>query len=172
MKKIINFKKIKRILIVGDAGRGKSTFASKLSKKIKIKFYSTDDYYWAKKFTLKRDKEKSINLVNKIYKKDSWILEGATRHLVKGGFSSANLIIYMTHKSLLNQYYVLFRRFLKRDYERFRDFLDICLYLFMKKYRLGRHRHEVTIDEMLFKYRKKVIRLDSFRKVNEFLDGV
>jgi len=37
--------KFKKIIIIGDAGRGKSTLASKLSKKLNISYYSTDDFF-------------------------------------------------------------------------------------------------------------------------------
>jgi len=47
----------KKILIVGDYGRGKTTLAQKLSRKLGIPYYSTDDFYWEKKFSKKQDKE-------------------------------------------------------------------------------------------------------------------
>jgi len=43
--------KFKKIIIIGDAGRGKSTLASKLSKKLNTPHYSTDDYFYEVKFS-------------------------------------------------------------------------------------------------------------------------
>ncbi len=50
---------IRRILIVGDSGRGKSTLAKSLSQKLNIKQYSTDDFFWKEKFSIPEDKEAS-----------------------------------------------------------------------------------------------------------------
>ena len=44
-------KSINKIIIIGDAGRGKTTLASNLSKKLGIKHYSTDDFFYEIKFT-------------------------------------------------------------------------------------------------------------------------
>jgi len=38
-------KKYKKIIIIGDAGRGKSTLATKLAEKLGILHYSTDDSF-------------------------------------------------------------------------------------------------------------------------------
>lgn len=160
---------MKRILIVGCAGRGKTTLAARLSEQFGIKKYSTDDFYWKVKFTKKADKEKSIDRINKIYLKDEWIVEGSTRHLIKNGFTRAQLIILMVHRSLVLQYWILFKRFLRRDYERFIDLLDLWFYLFVKKHKLGGHKSAETLEEMLYKYRKKVITLSSFKEINDYL---
>ena len=56
----------KKILILGDAGRGKTTFAEKLSKKISIPYYSTDDFFWKVKFTEANDKAKSVEEISNI----------------------------------------------------------------------------------------------------------
>ena len=53
-------KNLNRILIVGDAGRGKSTLASKISAKLGIPHHSTDHFYYEVKFTKIRDRQESI----------------------------------------------------------------------------------------------------------------
>lgn len=35
----------KKILIIGASGRGKTTFAKKLSEKLSIQYYETDDFF-------------------------------------------------------------------------------------------------------------------------------
>ena len=73
----------KKILIVGDAGRGKSTFAKNLSEKTGIPAYSTDDFFWKTKYTEPRDRPESVEMINRIYENDEWIVEGSTRRLIQ-----------------------------------------------------------------------------------------
>ena len=59
-----------KIIIIGDAGRGKSTLASKLSEKLNIPCYSTDDYFYEVKFTKPRDRQEALSQISNIYKQD------------------------------------------------------------------------------------------------------
>ena len=43
---------LNRILIIGDSGRGKTVLARKISEKLGIPAYSTDDYLYEMKFTV------------------------------------------------------------------------------------------------------------------------
>ena len=56
-----------KILIVGDAGRGKSTLALNISKKLGIPHYSTDDFYYEVKFTKVRNRPESITKISEIF---------------------------------------------------------------------------------------------------------
>ena len=59
-----------RIIITGDAGRGKSTLAGKLSEKCGITHHSTDDYFYEFKFFKPRDRVKALEEISKLYKYD------------------------------------------------------------------------------------------------------
>jgi adenylate kinase family enzyme len=89
-----------RIIIVGDAGRGKSTFAKKLSKKLNIKHYCTDDFFYIAKFSVINDKEKSVEQIAEVYKHDKWIMEGTTRRLIEGGLEKAEVTALLWKKCL------------------------------------------------------------------------
>jgi adenylate kinase family enzyme len=77
-------KNLNKIIITGDAGRGKSTLAAKISEKLGIPHYSTDNFFYETKFTKIRYKKESIDLISKIYDQDKWIVEGTTEHLLQG----------------------------------------------------------------------------------------
>ena len=109
---------MKKILIVGDSGRGKTTLAQNLSKKIKIKTYHLDDIYWKYKFTKVRERKKSIRLLKKIISKKSWIVEGSVRYLIKPIISKSDVIIYLHHKNMLWQFFILFKRHIQRKDKR------------------------------------------------------
>ena len=128
----MTLKNVKKIMIIGDSDRGKTTLARKLSEKIKIRYYSIDDFYQEVKFSKKFDRLESIKKIDKIYSTSSWIVDGTARHLIKTGLKKSNLIIYLSYRFLLSQYYVLFKRYLSRKEETFIEFLSY-FYSFSKK---------------------------------------
>ena len=107
----------KKILIVGDSGRGKSTFAKVLSQKLNIKQFSTDDFFWKEKYTQAEDKKTSIKNISKIYNQESWIVEGATRSLIREGIEKSDQIICLVYPNLFSQFWTLLKRKLTRQEE-------------------------------------------------------
>lgn len=104
----------KKIIIIGEAGRGKSTLAKKLSEKLNIPHFSTDDFYWETKFTIPRDKEKSLALVNEQYAKNEWIIEGTTQWLIEPALDDADMIIYLYFKNIWYQWFYISKRYFER----------------------------------------------------------
>jgi len=162
----------KRILILGDSGRGKSTFAQKLSNKLGIPFYSTDDFYWKTKFTEQNNKQQSMENIGKIYEKDEWIVEGGTRHLTEKGMELADTIYLLEFNNILAQYYFLIRRSLNRKHERLIDLYKLLKHNTYKKYKKNYGNHFPKINEMLKPYENKVIHLCSLREINNYLDSI
>ena len=160
----------KRILIVGDSGRGKSTLAHKLSEKLKIRNYSTDDFFWKVKFTVAVDKLVSVKNISKAYNQESWIVEGSTRSLVKEGIEKSEQIIQLVYPNLISQFWTLFKRNQERKDERLIDLLGLYKHLIMKRFKLGRQKEKESLEGMLQPYTSKIIRVTSFKEVNEFVD--
>ena len=65
---------MKRIMVVGCIGSGKSTFSRKLHIKTGIKLYHLDDYFF--EAGIPKDKEEWKEIVEKLSKKDEWIIDG------------------------------------------------------------------------------------------------
>lgn len=164
-----NFKKI---LIVGDSGRGKTTFAKNLSKKLNIKHFSTDNFFWKVKYSQPIEKEISIKNMSKIYDQKSWIVEGATRSLIKQGIEKSDQIIYLVYPNLLSQFWVLFKRKLTRKKETWTNLFNFYKHLFYKKYKLGQHKNKPSLEEMLKPHLGKTIRLHSFREIDNFIQNL
>lgn len=160
----------KRILIVGDSGRGKSSLAKKLGEKLGIQYHSTDDFFWKIKFSLPEDKNICLENISKVYKKVSWIVEGSTRSLIQEGLEKSDQIIHLIHPSLIHQYWILFKRKLTRE-ETWPNLFNLYIHLFKKKYKLGEHKGRATLEEMLQPYTNKIIKLKSFQEIDEFLKG-
>lgn len=168
----INFYNYKRILIVGDSGRGKSTFAKVLSNKLNIKQFSTDDFFWKIKYSVAEDKETSIKNISKIYNQKSWIVEGATRVLVKEGIEKSDQIICLIYPNLLFQFWTLYKRKLTRADETWSNLFNFYKHLFDKKFKLGVHKNKETIEEMIKPYAGKTIKLYSFNEIDNFVQSL
>lgn len=84
-------------------------------------------------------------MIKKEFAKNSWIVEGTTRHLIELGLDSADRILFLEHENLLKQYIILFKRYLSRHNETFIDAIKLAKHLFMKRYNLGINKHKVPL---------------------------
>jgi adenylate kinase family enzyme len=161
---------LNKILIVGDAGRGKSTLASNLSKRLNIQNYSTDDFYYEVKFTKVRDRQESVDSIKKIFENEKWIIEGTTRHLILPGLDSADIIIHLRYENIPTQWLVLVRRYLERENETIGGLYKLMKHVLYKKYKLGYRKGKLTPTEIIEPNKHKVVTLSSFKEINKFLE--
>src|ERR1035437_8235620 len=145
--------KYKKIMSLGDAGRGKTTFAVNLSKKTNILNYSTDDCFWKVKFTEPNDREKSVEEISEVYKKDEWIVDGTTRRLIVEGLEKADIIYFLIHKNIIHQYYFLTKRSLTRKNENFVGLWNLLKHVTYKRYKKGYGGHALPLHELLEPYK-------------------
>lgn len=162
----------KKILILGDAGRGKTTFAEKLSKKTGIQHYSTDDFFWKVKFSEANDKEKSVQEISKVYSQNQWIVDGTTRRLIVEGLEKADVIYFLKFNNILYQYYFLILRSLKRKNEKFIDLWRLLKHVTYKKYKKGYANHNESLNDLLEPYKEKVIQLNSMKDINDCFEKI
>lgn len=168
----MNISNCKRILIVGDSGRGKSTLANALSEKLNIKHVELDDLFWIEKYTKRRTDEEHIALVKDILSKEKvWIIEGSTRHMVNLCLDDADYIINLVYKSIFSQWFYIIKRDIKRGSKLKQTFI-LCKHLFYNRYKLGYCKDKITIMEMLTGYDSKVIELKSWKEINCFLKDI
>jgi adenylate kinase family enzyme len=153
---------MKRVLIVGDAGRGKSTFAEALAAKTGLPRYSTDDFFWKTKFAEVADADVALAGVSEIYPRDEWIVEGSTRRLVAPGLGRADVIYALKFPGMLHRYRELVRRHRRRKDERLWHILKLLVHVTRKKLG-GSYR---GFEEMIAPYEGKVIRLESFADID------
>jgi len=88
-------KETNRIWILGAIGSGKTHFAERLSKKLKIRHYQLDDIYWQKKWTEMRSERLRIKMLTKIAKNKHWIIEGVFSDWIEQGIKKADLVIWI-----------------------------------------------------------------------------
>ncbi|MFA5791444.1 MAG: hypothetical protein WC884_00180 [Candidatus Paceibacterota bacterium] len=161
-----------KILIVGDACRGKSTLASKISEKLGIPHHSTDDFYYEIKFTKVRDRKESVENIKKVFQNEKWIIEGTTKHLIEPGLHSADIIIHLRYKNIPIQWAVLLRRYFEIDYETIKGTLKLMKHVLYKKHHLGYRKGKPTPTEIIEPHKHKVITLSSFKEINSFLNSL
>jgi adenylate kinase family enzyme len=173
---IMNKTTHKRILIIGDAGRGKTTFGKKLSEKTRIPHFSTDDFYWEKKFTVERSKDLAAQMINDnvYFKLDSWVVDGTTKSLIKEGLEKSDIIYLLIHKNILSQYLILIKRYLKRrnsekEKESFIDMLGMLKHVTKKRYSRNYSSHMSHLMNLLEPYKGKVVELSSFKAIEREL---
>ncbi len=163
---------LNKILIVGDAGRGKSTLASKISTKLGIPNYSTDDFYYEVKFTKVRDRPESIAKISEVFKKEKWIVEGTTEYLLEPGLHSADIIIHLKYKNIPTQWAIIFKRYFQRDNDTILGSLRLMRHVLYKKYGLGYRKGKRTPSMLIEPRKHEVVTLSSFKEINDFLNSL
>jgi adenylate kinase family enzyme len=159
----------KRIIIVGDSGRGKSTLAQRISSNTGIPWHSTDDFYYEAKFSKARTRSDALEKIKNEFEKDEWIIEGSTFWLLEQGPNSADLIICLRYRNIFAQWWRIFWRGLFRKHETFKGTFQLMKHVFYKRYGLGYKKGALTIEQFIEPYKNKVITLSSFREINKFI---
>lgn len=161
-----------KIIIIGDAGRGKTTLADKLSQKLGIKHYSTDDFYYEIKFSKPRTREEASDLISKVYHNDKWIVEGSTQWLLQPGLDSCDVIIFLRYKNIVPQWITLIKRhFVRKDKNIWHTFL-LLRHVLYKRYGWGHKRGKIKHHEVVAPYLDKVVTLSSFKEINNFIEKI
>ncbi|MAF80042.1 AAA family ATPase [bacterium] len=103
---------MKRILIIGPAGAGKSTLARELKKHLRIPLINLDQLYWHPNWVRPKDDEWK-NKVQKLIQKNEWILDGMYQSTLDLRIPRADTIIFMDVPRLICLWRVLKRRIKK-----------------------------------------------------------
>lgn len=147
-----------KILIVGCVGSGKSTYAKKISKKLKIPVYGIDEIVHDDELGVRRSLEEQKEIINKINTNDKWIIEGALRKELYFLMEMADLIIMIDIDREIVEHRVI-TRYIKQqlgiekiNYKVDKDFLEMML-SYVDKY----YETREDIFKILNKYKDKLI---------------
>jgi adenylate kinase family enzyme len=66
---------VKRILVLGSSGAGKSTFAQELGKRLDVEIIHLDSYYWQPNWT-STPPEEWDETMKALLERDSWVMDG------------------------------------------------------------------------------------------------
>ena len=99
---------MKRILIIGSGGAGKSTFAIQLAEHTNIPLIHLDEYYWKPGWEATK-KEEWQKIVQQLIKKPSWIMDGNYGGSLSIRFPAADTIIFFDRSRYLCLWRILKR---------------------------------------------------------------
>lgn len=112
---------MKKILIIGSCGAGKSTFAKRLHNVLGVKVIHLDQCYWKSNWT-RTEKEEWESKTREFIEGDEWILDGNYRSTLDLRLSQADTVIWLDFSPLICYYRTLKRRFKKNRVDK----LDNC----------------------------------------------
>lgn len=104
-----------KVYIIGSVASGKTTFAKKLSKSLKVNWYELDNVIWERHAhgDIKRTSDQRDLLFNRIIDSEKWIIEDVCRPCFERGLSKADIIILLDIPSGKRKRYIL-KRWIKQ----------------------------------------------------------
>ena len=163
---------MKKIVIIGSSGAGKSTFARELGSILKMKVFHLDRYFWQRGWRVKT-RDTRIDILQEIVREKQWIIEGSYLSSSELHLHEADTIIFLDIPPLLclwrlTKRHLAYRRRSRRDIpEGSTDKLTMSHILKVVTFPLEDRR---TIKQKLRNYKsKQIIWLRSRKEVEDFL---
>ncbi|MBU5266322.1 DNA topology modulation protein [Virgibacillus proomii] len=100
---------MKKIMIIGIPGAGKSTLAKQLNKFLQIPVYHMDKIFWKSGWKQISRKE-LIAETQKIFKKETWIIDGNYSATMEMRMKEADPIIFLHYRTMTCLYGIIKRR--------------------------------------------------------------
>jgi adenylate kinase family enzyme len=100
---------MKKIIILGSGGSGKSTFSRKLGETIKLPVYHLDAYFWRPGW-IPTPNDEWDDFQKELIQKDEWIIDGNYGRTVEIRIKAADTIIYFDLSRWITTYRVIKRR--------------------------------------------------------------
>ncbi len=102
---------LKRIMIFGRPGSGKSTFAIWVSEILRLPLHHLDKYFYVNNW-IERDYNEFLKLQQNIVNSECWIVDGNSTRSLKMRMKRADLVLYFNFPKVICAYRI-FKRFLK-----------------------------------------------------------
>jgi len=108
---------MKRVLVIGAGGAGKSTFANQLGKLLNIEVKHLDRFYW-KAGWQEPAKDEWVKTVTELARADSWIMDGNYSGTLSLRIQYCDTIVFLDLPRLLCLRRIAKRRILNRNRSR------------------------------------------------------
>ena len=164
---------MKKVLVIGSGGAGKSTFARQLGEALNIEVNHLDTAYWRSGWT-KPSEDEWVQTVNQLVSGDSWILDGNFGGTLELRLKHCDTVVFLDMSRLLCLWRILKRRLSYRNRSRpdmaegCHEKLDLDLILWVWNYS---RKSKPKVVKLLREQcnGKQVIWLRSRREVENFL---
>ena len=164
---------MRRVLVIGPGGAGKSTFARQLGEALDIKVNHLDSAYWRSGWS-KPSEDEWVQTVTQLVSGDAWILDGNFGGTLELRLRHCDTIVFLDMSRLLCLWRVVKRRLLYRNRSRpdmaegCNEKLDLDFILWVWNYS---HRSRPKVIKLLREQAegKEVVWLRSRRGVRKFL---
>lgn len=167
---------MKRIMVIGCCGAGKSTLSKKLNSITNIELFHLDQYYWKPGWeeTKAEDWQK---IVKEIAQKDKWIIDGNYRGTMDLRLERADTIIYLNYSTLICLWRITKRILKYRGQVRpdmpegCKERFDLEFYLFVSTFNLKR-RNKIIEKLDTIKPHKEIIIIRNDKMLIQYLTNL
>lgn len=167
---------MKKIIIIGSPGTGKSTLGKQLAKSLSVDIYHLDALFWQPNWQMS-SREEQQSILYDIVKKDSWIIDGNYSGTLDIRFDHADTIIYLKRSRVLCIFRAIKRYFMYRGKTR-PDMQEECFekidWSFVKWIWQFPKNHEPLIDEQIRQLDRSqtLVRLTSNKDIECFFNSL
>jgi adenylate kinase family enzyme len=164
---------MKKVLVIGSGGAGKSTFSRRLHEITKLELIHLDIVYWKPNW-VETSKPEWFAKLAELLEKDSWIMDGNYDGSLEMRLEKCDTAIFLDMPRVLCLYRVLKRALKYRNATR-PDMADGCNEKVDRKFAEWiwdyPNKDKIIVEEKLqrFEDKRKIIRLKSKREVENFL---
>ncbi|MAF13522.1 MAG: hypothetical protein CMI53_01340 [Parcubacteria group bacterium] len=164
---------MKKVLVIGSNGSGKSTFANKLSRKIRLPLIHLDQHYW-KPGWQRTSKEEWRTKVTRLLQKDSWIMDGNYQSSLDIRIPASDTIIWLDLNRFVCLWRVLKRKLLQDRVDKLNGCQERVDIHFIKWILWNYPRHDKPeIRRLIAKHKhKQIFVLKSQQNTKNLLDSL
>jgi adenylate kinase family enzyme len=105
---------MRKVLVIGSGGAGKSVFANRLGKLLNIEVLHLDKFYWRPGW-IETPKDEWLKTVEELLERDSWIMDGNYSGTLNLRLEACDTVIFLDMARQLCLWRVLKRAFKYRD---------------------------------------------------------
>ncbi|MFD2637870.1 DNA topology modulation protein [Piscibacillus salipiscarius] len=84
---------MKRVMLIGSPGSGKSTMSRELAEILKLDLYHLDNLFWSPGWVM-ASREKQIEITKELIKQDKWIIDGNYNGTIDLRLERADFVVF------------------------------------------------------------------------------